>query len=193
MSGLTGDSPLPVVRGDWVESREYTPRVGKVVDSYWSTKADGTQVCMVDIAVYALSGNRIGRESPAEGGPRTYEPWLTYADWVRIAKPAFPLKLDWSTEPGITGGGEGRYVTDAKRIDDRVEAPRKRAKGYKPRALAKPADTDYDPELEVRTRRMAAQQLRDINREAPQPALIEKAEKLEAEAAEIAREHGMER
>lgn len=185
--------PLPVVKGDWVESREYHPRVGKVVDSYWTTGPDGVPACMVDIAVFALSGNRVGRESPAEGGPKTYEPWLAYSDWFRIAKPVFPLKVTWSDEAGTTGGPEGRFVTDATRVGDRVRSLRQRVKSYAPRRLPKPANSDYDPELEIRTRRMAAQQLRDINRLTPLPSLLEKAEALEAEAAAIAVEHGVER
>ena len=186
--------PLPVVKGDWIESREYNPRVGRVVDSYWKSDADGGDpLCMVDVAIYAISGNKVGRESPAMGGPRTYEPWLSYSEWFRIAKPAFPLKLLWVPDADVTGQVVNRYVTDANRLGDRTEGPRKRKRPYAPRSIPKPDGTDYDPELEVRTRRMAAQQLRDINRASPAAALLEKAEALEAEASSIAREHRIER
>jgi hypothetical protein len=71
---------------------------------------------------------------------------------------------------------------------------RRKTKIEPPLAVApKPPASDFDPELEVRSRRMAAQQLRDINRATPNAALLVKAEQLEDEAGRIAREHGMER
>lgn len=185
--------PLPVVRGDWIESRnDSQPQIGKVVNSQW-VERDGKLACMVDVALYAYSGDRIGRQSPAMGGPRTYEPWVAYADWFRIEKPYFPVKLDWVENKGVGGATLG-WVTNARRIEDRTEHPRKRkSAGYRPRAVPKPANTDFDPELEVRTRRMAAQELRDVHRETPSPALLSKVERLEAEASAIAREHGLEK
>lgn len=86
-----------------------------------------------------------------------------------------------------------RYVTGAKRLGDRVGEPRKLTRIGGGRVIPKPAGSDYDPELEIRTRRMSAQELRDINRTTPVPALIEKAERLEAEARRIAREYGLEK
>lgn len=193
---IDDDNPepvLPVVKGDWVESIEEThPRIARVVEAFWNVEPDGSRVCMVNLSIYAHSGQRVGRESPSEGGPTAYEPWIRYTgEWLRIKKPSFPVSLVWVQE-----GGDGlkvaRYVTDAKRLGDRVEPPRRATRAVG-RVIPKPAGSDYDPELEVRTRRMAAQELRDINRATPVAALLEKAERLEAEAGRIAREYGIEK
>jgi hypothetical protein len=184
---------LPVVRGDWIESTgDGQPRIGKVVNSTWYVDADGVRQCMIDMALFAYSGDRIGRESPVLGGPRTYEPWITYTgEWRRIEKPEFPISLGWV--PMEDGSAQFRWVTGAKHLEDRSTAPRKKITAGRGRVIPKSLDSDYDPELEIRTRRMAAQELRDINRAMPVPELVKKAEKLEAEAAGIAREYGVER
>lgn len=184
---------LPVIKGDWVETvGETHPRVARVVESFWNVEPNGARVCMVNLSIYAHSGQRIGRESPAEGGPTAYEPWIRYTgEWQRVKKPSFPVSLAWMPE-GEDGLKVARYVTNAERIGDRLVAPRKVARSGG-RVIPKPAGSDYDPELEVRTRRMAAQELRDINRATPMAALVEKAERLEAEASRIAREYGMEK
>lgn len=185
------EPPLPVIKGDWIESRgEGQPRVGRVVHSHWDI-VDGERRCMVDVAIYDYSGTRVGRESPAMGGPRAYEPWLNYSEWFRIKKPDFPIAIQWV--PRADGSTVGRYVTKAALMPDRTEVPVGRKQVVKGRALPKPSGTDYDPELEIRSRRMAAQELRDVNRQSPVPALIGEAKKLEAEAAAIAREYGVEK
>ena len=183
---------LPVARGDWVESRDSTrPRIAKVVRSYWDTAPDGARRCIVDLALYSDEGTRIGRESPAAGGPRMYEPFLEYADWFRIEKPEFPVSLRWVDNGD--GSRSARYVTGAKALPDRAVAPRVRAKAFAARSIPKNPNSDYDPELEVRSRRMAAQELRGVNARSPDSALMERAERLENEARAIAIEHGMER
>lgn len=183
----TSEAVLPVAKGDWVESiSDHRPRVARVVDSYWDREKDGSAVCIMDIALYSQSGNCIGRESPSMGGPRRCEPYITYTgEWVRIKKPDFPYRLEWVE-------AENRFQTDVPRREERV-VEKKSVKRSAGRSIPKPTNSDYDPELEVRSRRMAAQQLRDINKADPSPALLDKATKLEEEADRIAAEYGIER
>ncbi len=183
---------LPVVRGDWVESCDTTyPRIARVVEAFWDVRG-AERKCMVNLSIYSVEGERIGRVSPAMGGPSRFEPWIDYAGWIRIEKPRFPMQLTWVPEPE-SGDRIARYVSNAKRLGDRTVALRSRPLPGSGRVLPKPPTSDYDPELEIRSRRMAAQELRDINRANPVPALIERAEKLEAEASRLAREYGVEK
>lgn len=43
----------------------------------------------IDVVIYDASGEKIGRESPAEGGPRGFEPMCDADAWVPIEKPNF--------------------------------------------------------------------------------------------------------
>jgi len=70
-----------VVRRDWqqlAQIKEFTPAWG----SFGAT---------LDLVIYSRSGERIGRESPAMGGPRGFEPCCEASNWVPIRKPAFSL------------------------------------------------------------------------------------------------------
>jgi hypothetical protein len=184
---------LPVARGDFVETKDSTyPRLGRVVNSYWVIE-DGRRVCKMDLSMYSLSGVNTKRESPPAGGPKSYEPWITYTDeWLRIEKPKFPVSLVWVPAGDGSGLTVAQYVTGAKRLGDRT-VPKRSATKVTSAVAPKLPSSDFNAELEVRSRRMAAQQLRDINRVTPMAALIERAEQLEDEAGRIAREHGMER
>jgi hypothetical protein len=73
--------------GQWVMAHDDTvaPIFGKV-KQVWS---DGT----LDLIVYTPNGERIGRRSPPEGGPKSYEPCLTASRFVQIEEPDFPLKV----------------------------------------------------------------------------------------------------
>jgi hypothetical protein len=87
-------------KGDWVVDTEddHSPLFGRVKE-VWS---DGT----IDVFVYAPHGEKIGRRSPACGGPKGYEPCLTASRFALIEEPAFPLKVDRFT---------GRYTHLLKR------------------------------------------------------------------------------
>lgn len=57
-------------------------------------KSDVYEVCgrmLIDVVLYDRDGTRIGRQSPAEGGPRHFEPALDPSEWTVIEKPRFPL------------------------------------------------------------------------------------------------------
>ena len=182
------ERPVPVMRGDWVQSRfESIPRVGRVRDGGWTGRGDSAAF-VVDVVLYDYDGKVIGRESPAMGGPKSYETQLDYADWFRIEKPKFPLAgLSWVDEER---DGQlvrvARHLTGCRSKSDRTGPPKRAA-----RAAVTPsqARTDFDPELEIRTRRMAAQELRDIYRTTQVTELADRAGSLEAEADAIAREH----
>lgn len=74
--------------GDWVMQRGVThrPIIGKVRE-VWE---DDT----IDIVVYSHTGEKLGRVSPPEGGPTSYEPSVTASNYQLIREPAFPIKLD---------------------------------------------------------------------------------------------------
>lgn len=74
-------------KGDWVVDTDddFTPLFGKVKE-VWS---DGS----IDVVVYTPHGERVGRRSPPEGGPTSYEPCLTASRFALIEEPAFPLKV----------------------------------------------------------------------------------------------------
>lgn len=73
--------------GDWVVSRSWE-RLAQVKDFH---PGFGSLEPSVDLVLFARDGTRIGRESPAMGGPKGFEPCCGASNWVRIKKPAFPL------------------------------------------------------------------------------------------------------
>lgn len=188
---MENEKILPVGPGDWIESTDYEPKIARVRRAYWGTDWQGVERCHMDIALYGLVGDKVGRTSPPEGGPKSYEPYISYEGWRRIRKPDFPLKLLWLPD-GDEISPSARYVTDAVKMPNRTGA----LAGRKPlrfRPAAKPRPTDFDPELELRSRRMAAQSLRDVQRVSPSDAIKAEIARIEAEADRIAKEHGLER
>ena len=45
----------------------------------------------VDVVLYDRNGNRVGRLSPAMGGPKGFEPACSAENWKVIRRPNFPL------------------------------------------------------------------------------------------------------
>lgn len=70
--------------GQWVVDTSDFGRVAKVKDVYIG------EPCL-DLVLYARDGERLGRVSPPEGGPRNFEPACDAEHWRPIRKPAFPL------------------------------------------------------------------------------------------------------
>lgn len=139
--------PFPVKPRDWVA--DSSGRIAQVKD-----------VCffegeiLLDLWMYSRDGDKLGRTSPVERGPRTYEPMCSWAGWFRIDEPSFPLDLEWVTgEDGkrMAEWGVGpklpsrewvkkprrnRFKTPAPR-DEILEALKKIAAGHNdPRSLA---------------------------------------------------------
>src|SRR5688500_13558015 len=84
---------------DWAAMGE---RVAQVKAVYEDPGAAGK--VLLDLVIFSSSGERVGRESPAMGGPRTWEPACAAEGWERIAEPDFPLSLKWVED------GAGRQV-----------------------------------------------------------------------------------
>lgn len=136
--------PLPFKPGDWVASRGDHDRIARVRSVY---RLDG-EVCL-DLVMYSPKGDRIGRESPALGGPRTFEPCCASDHWDRISDPRFPIPMMWVPD------GDGRKVL--RRVAGKVlppaeYVPKPRKSSYRAksddglrRALEAIADGHNDP------------------------------------------------
>lgn len=72
--------------GDWVCSGTSIARI-KAAYAFDRISRDE----LLDLVFYERDGTRIGRESPALGGPRGFEPMCSASNWRRILKPDFPL------------------------------------------------------------------------------------------------------
>lgn len=66
--------------GNWVADSSRVARIKNIHD-------DGS----LDLVLYSRAGNSIGRQSPAMGGPRGYEPCCDRENWKAIKPPVFPL------------------------------------------------------------------------------------------------------
>jgi hypothetical protein len=113
------DDTLPTKPGDWVAQKGNHSRIAKVK----SVSRFGDEV-LVDLVLYDhRNGDRIGRESPPEGGPRTFEPACDFQYWERIAEPTFPIPLKW-----------GQVRPDGSRVADWSAGPALPNLHWKPRA-----------------------------------------------------------
>lgn len=73
-----------MVEGDWLVSAAHA-QFGVVKDLYGG---------LVNVTVYGIDGARIGRASPAMGGPRNYEPACNQEDWLVLpGRPKFPVRI----------------------------------------------------------------------------------------------------
>lgn len=73
-------------KGDWLFNG---------VDTIGKAKGDPYEVCgrmHVDVVLYDRDGSRLGRISPAMGGPRHFEPATDPDGWMVIEEPRFPLQ-----------------------------------------------------------------------------------------------------
>lgn len=75
------------VEGGWVAEADachgmgFRPRIARVKHIY----DDGS----LDLVLYSHTGERIGRETPAMGGPTSFEPYCSAENWEPIEKPEF--------------------------------------------------------------------------------------------------------
>jgi hypothetical protein len=90
----------PFKPGDWVSNN--SDHIA-LVKSVYGDEGD----VLLDLCLYNRDGDKIGRESPAMGGPRTFEPAVSGKDWHRIKPPKFPVMLKWV--PNEKGGSTSRY------------------------------------------------------------------------------------
>jgi hypothetical protein len=83
---------LPKV-GSWVASLGLDgdhPQVAKVRDAYRDSEGAG----LLDLVLYGQDGTKLGRTSPAMGGPRGFEPCCCADWWVEIEAPPFELMAE---------------------------------------------------------------------------------------------------
>lgn len=83
----------PFEKGMWVaQSPEFDhPEIARVKDVYYD---DICKEWVADLILYSPDGARIGRDSPARGGPKGFEPCVPVTEWRAIKEPEFPLGRD---------------------------------------------------------------------------------------------------
>lgn len=88
--------------GDWVACDDpEQPRIARVKEAY---ETDG-QV-FLNLVLYRRDGTRVGRVSPACGGPRGFEPAVPAAHWGLIEEPGWK----WLAVPRYHWGDRVRWV-----------------------------------------------------------------------------------
>lgn len=76
-------------KGDWVSDfGSDIPQLGRICGTF---ELDG--VLYINVVLYDREGTRLGRVSPALGGPRKFEPALDGRLWTVIERPSFPLPI----------------------------------------------------------------------------------------------------
>lgn len=182
------DKVLPVVQGDWVFRESGGDfEVARVRQSYF----EGDEV-YCDLVPYSLEGVNIGRQSPALGGPKSFEPWCLFTDngWQRIEKPSFPLEKALVGVPAEEG--RVRLIMSLQHDGSRSvklkpvrTKPRKQSPDYARRPSVVVLKDSNSPDVEAASLRRAAQELRDQARmlDSNSAALLrQRASRLESEA-----------
>lgn len=106
----------PFPRGAWVAEVDggLRPVFGRVLriylDDFPSSPSYGAW--LIDLQCYGPDGGRIGRVSPAMGGPKSYEPCLTAARFRRIREPSFPFRIRYP-------GGYERFLVPLENVDEK--------------------------------------------------------------------------
>ena len=80
------------------------PQIGRIRGESWVSNWDGQDDHLANVVLYSPEGQRIGRSSPAEGGPKTFEPACDMTHWGRIREPDFPLRrhgIMWEWGPSL--------------------------------------------------------------------------------------------
>lgn len=190
------DSPVPPVsQGDWVANLPgHGYRLGRVRCCYYDER---DKKFFIDLILYDPSGDRIGRNSPPEGGPKTFEPWLTYTgEFRRIAPPSFPIERKSYRVPTKTPKGKKgpRHAVHFD-YDTSVTVKAERTKRLKPKVrntrrviYIKEPDKNFDAKLESAALRRSAQELRDMAKHMladNASVMLDRAKALEAEAAKF--------
>ncbi len=130
---MIDDSPLPFKPGDWVWDGQRAAQVKAV-------SRDRDEV-VLDLYLYGDSGLRLGRQSPALGGPRSFEPCCSSEHWERITEPRWPISYAWV--PDGNGHVVSQKVSGAEKLPPANYVPRKR-KGR----ITIPSDSHYRLALE---------------------------------------------
>ncbi len=171
---------FPLVRGDYI-IRKYDNRIAKVRTIWWD---EHEKQFLANLTILAFTGHDMKRQSPAEGGPKAFEPAIPIDEfWERIEDPEWPVRI------------VHKWVDNGKGVSSLVDVPSvtaipfrkhvRRTKTARPAATTK--TSDFDPELEANSLRLAASRLRDIAREMPETAveLKKRANDMDAEAEKL--------
>jgi len=94
MSKILPTKTPPFKKGQWIGDKddELTPIFGVVKDCY--PEGEDPNLFLLDLYVYNPQGIKIGRRSPAMGGPTSFEPCISAERFKEIEEPNFPLKVD---------------------------------------------------------------------------------------------------
>lgn len=147
---MSDERVFPFKPGDWVSND--ADRVAQVKSVY----GEGDEV-LLDLVLYDWKGDKVGRESPACGGPRTFEPACSAEGWERVAEPDFPIRPTWV--PTADGSGLVSRMWAGERLPPANWKPRPRRRtAVRPpqddalrRALQAIADGHNDPRTLART------------------------------------------
>lgn len=144
MSSQDEMTVFPFKPGDWV-----TDGFGHVA-KVKGVREGAPGETLLDLWLYSRQGDRVGRESPSMGGPRTYEPACSSEGWLRIAKPDFPLELKWV--PNDNGTVSAGYYAGKPLPPANWTPPKRKAGATSPflRALERlPKDDPFRKTLEA--------------------------------------------
>lgn len=70
----------------WVVSKDWD-KIARIKNVHVEKNA----IVALDLVFFNRNGDRLGRVSPALGGPVSYEPCCGADQWIAIREPAFPL------------------------------------------------------------------------------------------------------
>lgn len=129
------DQVFPFRPGDWAVCANDT-HIAKV-KSVWDL--NGEQ--LFDLIIYSLTGEKVGRESPAMGGPRSFEPACSMDGWERIAEPDFPIRVKWVADAG--GRSQLRHWAGDRLPPANWKKPKRRPR------IKRTIDPDYQRVLEL--------------------------------------------
>lgn len=118
VSEAAREAGFPFKPNDWAV--DGTERVARVLRVH-----NFERQMLFDLVIYSRDGRQIGRQSPACGGPRTYEPMCSMEGWERIAEPHWPLTIKWRPD-GTLGYWAGTRLPPANYV------PRKRRRKTHP-------------------------------------------------------------
>jgi hypothetical protein len=105
-------------KGQWVAQTDCPrPTFGVILEKW---EDDGE--FLMNVALYSPEGAKIGRLSPALGGPKSFEPAVPCKCYHTICEPTFPLKLDsygdWKaalkTDKNVTNLTSSKQFLDAR-------------------------------------------------------------------------------
>lgn len=79
--------PEGFVKNNWVRETDVeNPYLGKIKEVYWDRTGNEW---VMNVVLYKEDGTHLGRVSPKQGGPSSFEPCVPCEDWQVIDEPDF--------------------------------------------------------------------------------------------------------